>query len=132
MKTKLGWSMATLAILTFAAGQASATAAGQLITPKPAASTETLTSAMSDPPCGQGPTSPVPTPFTDPVGQPAVAAADSTNHYPLSAHLDTHVFNSAWGASRKKLDLPAGVPTLGYDAVKADGKTVLSLHCHVR
>jgi spore coat protein A len=60
-------------------------------------------------PCGQAPTSPVPTFFTDEVGQPPVAAPDAPNHYTLTAHKGAHSFNSAWPA----------VPTLGYSTANA-------------
>ena len=61
-------------------------------------------------PCGQAPSTPTPpTPFTDEVGQPPVAAPDARNHYTLTAHLGTHSFNSGW--------LP--VPTLGYSTANA-------------
>ena len=117
MKNKLGWPMATLAILTFSLGQAGGAA------PMAKAATP-----PTPPTCGQSPTgangtpsvvpSPVTTPFVDNVGQPAVAATDSTNHYTLSAHMDTHSFASGWLA----------VPTMGYDAVRVTGSvnTVLS------
>jgi spore coat protein A, manganese oxidase len=65
--------------------------------------------AAEPPPCGQAPTSPVPTFFTDEVGQPPVAAPDAPNHYTLTAHKGTHSFNSAWPA----------VPTLGYSTANA-------------
>ena len=65
--------------------------------------------AADPPPCGQAPTSPTATPFTDEVGQPPVAAPDSTNHYTLTAHLGTHSFHSGWTA----------VPTLGYSTANA-------------
>lgn len=66
--------------------------------------------AMADePPCGQAPTSPTPTFFTDEAGQPPVAAPDSPNHYTLTAHQGTHSFNSGWPA----------VPTLGYSTANA-------------
>jgi len=77
------------------------------------------------PTCGQSPSvlasvvpSPVPTPFVDNVGQPALAAPDSANHYTLSAHMDSHSFATGWPA----------VPTMGYDAVSVTGgvNTVLS------
>src|ERR1035438_615155 len=103
MTIKLGWPMAMLAILTFSFGQSAATA-GQL-TPQGAADMVTPTAAMAgDPPCGQAATSSKPTFFTDEVGQPPVAAPDSTNHYTLTAHLGSHSFHSGWPA----------VPTLGY------------------
>jgi spore coat protein A len=117
MKNKLGWPMATLAILTFSLGQAGGAA------PMAKAATP-----PTPPTCGQNPTgsngtpsvvpSPVTTPFVDNVGQPAVAATDSTNHYTLSAHMDTHSFATGWPA----------VPTMGYNAVKVTGSvnTVLS------
>ena len=79
----------------------------------------TAVAADDPPPCGQGATSPhIPTPFVDNVGQPAVAVADSANHFTLSAHMDTHSFATGWPA----------VPTMGYDAVKVTGgvNTVLS------
>ena len=66
-------------------------------------------SAAGDPPCGQAPTSPVPTFFQDEAGQPPVAAPDSPNHYTLTAHLGTHSFSSDWPA----------VPTLGYSTANA-------------
>ncbi|HZM68304.1 MAG TPA: hypothetical protein VFC16_18615, partial [Nakamurella sp.] len=64
--------------------------------------------ALADepPPCGQAPTSPRPTFFTDEAGQPPVAAPDRPNHYTLTAHLGTHSFHSGWPA----------VPTLGYSS----------------
>ena len=114
MKNKLGWPMATLAILSFAGGQALASA--------PMAKAAPFVGPIT---CGQAPgvlpaivPSPTATQFVDDVGQPAVAAMDSANHYTLSAHLDTHKFASdvSWPA----------VPTMGYDAVAADGTTVLS------
>ena len=102
--------MASLAILTFAGGQALA------VTPIAKAATP-----PTPPTCGQSPTgangtpsvvpSPVTTPFVDDVGQPPVAAADSTNHYTLSAHMDTHSFATGWDP----------VPTMGYDAVSVSG-----------
>src|SRR5450631_4680539 len=106
MKTRLGWPMATLAILTFSLGQAGAAAPmAQAATPP------------TPPTCGQSPTgisgtpsvvpSPITTPFVDNVGQPAVAATDSTNHYTLSAHMDTHSFATGWPA----------VPTMGYNEI---------------
>ena len=112
MRNRLGWPMATLAILTFAGGQALASAPmAKAIMPVPG----TL------PTCGQSPTgsngtpsvvpSPVATPFVDNVGQPAVAASDWTNHYTLSAHMDTHSFATGWPT----------VPTMGYDAVSVTG-----------
>ena len=108
MRPKLGWPMATLAILTFSFGQSAATA-GQL-TPQGAADTVTPTAAVAgDPPCGQAPTSPIPTFFKDKVGQPPVAAPDSLNHYTLTAHVGTHSFSSEW--------LP--VTTLGYSTANA-------------
>jgi len=100
--------MATLAILTFSFGQSSATA-GQVLTPKDAPVPATPASTLAAPPCGQAPTSAVPTFFTDEVGQPPVAAPDSTNHYTLTAHKGTHKFNSAWPA----------VPSLGYSTANA-------------
>ena len=114
MKNKLGWPLATLAILIFAAGQAVA-----------AAPIAKAAMPVGPPTCGQSPTelpsvvpSPVTTPFVDNVGQPAVAVTDSANHYTLSAHMDTHSFATGWPA----------VPTMGYDAVKVTGgvNTVLS------
>ena len=117
MKNKLGWPMATLAILTFSLGQASVAAPMAKAATPPA-----------PPTCGQSPTgangtpsvvpSPVTTPFVDNVGQPVVAATDSTNHYTLNAHMDTHSFGQGWAA----------VPTMGYDAVSVSGSvnTVLS------
>jgi spore coat protein A len=62
--------------------------------------------------------SPVTKPFVDNVGQPAVAAADSANHYTLSAHMDEHSFGQGWDP----------VPTMGYDAVSVNNgvNTVLS------
>jgi len=65
--------------------------------------------AVASPPCGQAPTSPVPTFFTDEVGQPPVATPDQPNHYTLTAHMGTHSFNSGW----------APVPTLGYSTANA-------------
>ena len=106
--------MATLAILTFSLGQAGGAAPMANAAPAP-----------TPPTCGQSPSvlpsvvpSPVTTPFVDNVGQPAVAATDSTNHYTLSAHMDTHSFATGW----------APVPTMGYDAVSVTGSvnTVLS------
>jgi len=109
MTIKLGWPMATLAILSFSFGQSTATAS-QLRLPQAAADIVTPASAMAgDPPCGQAATSPVPTFFTDEVGQPPVAAPDSTNHYTLTAHLGTHSFITGWPA----------VPTLGYSTANA-------------
>jgi spore coat protein A len=109
MKLKLGWPMATLAILTFSFGQSAATA-GQLLTPKGAADTLAPTASVAGaPPCGQAPTSPKPTFFKDEVAQPPVAAPDSLNHYTLTAHLGTHVFSSGWPS----------VPTLGYSTANA-------------
>jgi len=108
MKTRLGWPMATLAILTFSIGQSTATA-GQALTSTDAPTTATPMSALAAPPCGQAPTSPVPTFFTDEAGQPPVAAPDSTNHYTLTAHMGTHSFISGWPA----------VPTLGYSTANA-------------
>jgi spore coat protein A len=103
MTIKLGWPMATLAILTFSLGQ-SATAAGQL-TPQGAADMVTPTAAMAGaPPCGQAATSSKPTFFTDEATQPLVATPDAPNHYTLTAHLGSHSFHSGWPA----------VPTLGY------------------
>ncbi len=114
MRNKLGWPMATLAMLIFAGGQA--VAAGPIAE---------ATMPMGSPTCGQSPAelpsvvpSPATTPFVDDVGQPAAAVTDSANHYTLSAHLDTHSFATGWPA----------VPTMGYDAVKVTGgvNTVLS------
>src|SRR5450631_4854312 len=108
MKTRLGWPMATLSILTFSLGQAGVAA------PMAKAATP-----PTPPPCGQAVgtpgtaivPSPVATPFVDNVGQPALAATDSANHYTLSAHMDTHSFATGWPA----------VPTMGYDAVSVSG-----------
>ena len=114
VKNKLGWPMATLAILTFAVGQSLASA------PMAKAAMQ-----MGPPTCGQSPSvlpsvvpSPATTAFVDNVGQPPVATADSANHYTLSAHMDTHSFATGWPA----------VPTMGYDAVSVAGgvNTVLS------
>jgi spore coat protein A len=81
-------------------------------------------SAVTTPPCGQEPTSPRPTFFTDEVGQPPVAAPDSKNsssattsgstgsaptHYTLTAHMGTHSFVTGWPA----------VPTMGYSTANA-------------
>jgi spore coat protein A len=124
MKIRLGWPMATLAILTFSLGQTTATA-GQAVAPD-ASETVTPTAMMpaammpDDPPCGQASTSPIPTFFQDEVGQPPVATPDGLNHYTLTAHLGTHSFSSQWPA----------VPTMGYSTAteKVDylGPTVVT------
>jgi len=100
--------MATLAILTFSLGQASAGA-------------PMATAAMPPGPvtCGQAPSvaapdvvpSPVTTPFVDNVGQPAVGVPDSANHYTLSVHVGSHSFATGWPA----------VKTLGYSTLGANG-----------
>jgi len=110
MKPKLGWPIATLAILTFAFGQAASAA--------PIA-TAVMPMDGTLPTCGQALSSEAPgivpspawTPFVDDVGQPVVAAMDSANHYTLSAHMDKHSFATGWPA----------VDTMGYDAVRVTG-----------
>ncbi len=80
--------------------------------------------AEEAPPCGQGPTSPTPTFFTDEVGQPPVATPDQPNHYTLTAHMGTHSFHSGW----------APVPTLGYSSSNATvdylGPTIITQQGH--
>jgi spore coat protein A len=111
MKIKLGWPMATLAILTFSIGSTTAVAS-QPTTGASGAMSPTAVAA--DPPCGQGPTSPIPTFFKDEAVQQPVAAPDSTNHYTLQANRNTtHSFSPGNG-------WPA-VTTLGYAALKANG-----------
>jgi spore coat protein A len=109
VKIKLGWPMATLAILTI----------GSMTTVACQSTNSTVgalspTAVAGDPPCGQGATSPIPTFFQDEAVQQPVAAPDSTNHYTLQANRNTtHSFSlgNGWPA----------VTTLGYAALNANG-----------
>jgi len=102
--------MAVLAILTFSLGTATATAAGQLAPSE----TATPNSMPADALCGQQPSSPSATFFTDEATQQPLATPDATNHYTLSAHLGKHSFATGWPA----------VDSLGYNTVNSKGKVV--------
>jgi spore coat protein A len=101
--------MATLAILTFSFGSATA-AAGLQVTSD--------TGMPSDPLCGQQASSPVPAFFTDEATQLPVATPDSANHYTLSAHMGKHSFATGWPA----------VDSLGYNTVSSKGKVIQQLN----